>query len=71
VTLTLPSLTANFNGRLYQVFKIAGAGDVTVAPDGGDLINGVNASKDISTQWAGLQLLASEHGWVATVLTAA
>lgn len=72
VTLTLPSSATNFDARLYQIFKIAGAGDVTVAPDGAELINGVNASKDISTQWAGLQLLASEeHGWIATVLTPA
>ena len=79
VTITLPSIVGNAN-RVYYVFKVAGAGSVTVAPDGSETINGVNSSKSISTQWNGLRLTAwvdtpdfhpDGAGWIASLLTAA
>jgi hypothetical protein len=70
-TLTLPPLAVNI-GRMFHVFKSAGAGNVTIAPDGTDNINGVNASKTISTPFAGLKLVAgTANTWVATILPAA
>jgi hypothetical protein len=72
ITLTLPPV-AGHDGRVYFVFKTAGAGNVSVAPDGSELINGTNANKTISTQWSGLQLCCVEQsgGWIAIALTAA
>lgn len=77
VTISLPDV--NDEGRReWCVIKVAGAGDVTVSPDGSNTINGVNASKTISTQWSGLRLfgLVAERngngvGWVATAMPAA
>lgn len=74
VTLTLPPvLPGEHDGRTYYIYKTAGAGSVSVTPDGSENINGSNSSKTISTQWAGLLLFASEEdaGWIATTLTAA
>lgn len=69
VTVTLPPVE---DGRVYWVYKVAGAANVTVAPDGSDLINGANSSKTISTQWAALYLLGNESvGWTAVSLTGA
>lgn len=69
ITVTLPPVE---DGRTDYVYKVAGAGNVTVAPDGSDLINGVNSPKTIATQWDGIHLLGSEEaGWVAIGLTGA
>lgn len=72
VTLSLPPVSGH-DGRIYYVFKIAGSADVNIAPDGSELINGVNANKTISDQWNGLQLFCVEGapGWIALTLATA
>lgn len=68
VTVALPE---GQQGRVYSIVKIAGAGDVTVAPDGTDLVNGVKAPVTISTQWSGIRLTAiDDEQWVATAMPA-
>lgn len=69
-TLTLPVLADNL-GRVFHVFKSAGAGAVTIAPNGTDKINGVNASKTISNPFDGVKLVAgTTDTWFATALPA-
>lgn len=55
-TIFLPPQDTN---RVFYIYKVAGSGDVTISPDGTDLINGVNAPKTISGQWDGVRLI----GW--------
>jgi hypothetical protein len=70
-TVTLPALAGNL-GRVYHVFKSAGAGNVTVAPNATEKINGVNASKTISTAFDGIKLVAGlADTWIATAMPAA
>ena len=46
ITLNLP---AGVNGKTYKVVNVGTSGNVvTVAPNGTELIDGVNASKDLS-----------------------
>jgi hypothetical protein len=70
-TVTLPVLADSY-GQVFQVFKSAGAGAVTIAPNGTDQINGVNASKTITNAFDGIKLVAaSANTWIATALPAA
>lgn len=70
-TITLPALSAT-PGKVFYIYKVAGAGNVTIAPAGTDNINGANASKTISTIYGGVKLVAMTNNgtWVASALDA-
>jgi hypothetical protein len=69
LTVKLPSLGTT--GKVFYVYKSAGAGDITIEPDGTDKINGANATKTISTTYAGMKLVAMDTTWIASLLPAA
>jgi len=71
ITLTLPS-SSDIQGQVLFIYKQAGAHDVTIVPAPGETVNGAAGGKTISTQFAGLHLIAHGAGlWIASVLTAA
>lgn len=64
VEVTLPPANG-CPGQLYRIKRIsAGANNVTITPDGSDTIEG-DASRTLSTQWAGLTLIAQGTRWLA------
>lgn len=75
ITITLPNFADN-HGKVLWIFKVDSVNTVTIAPHSGDTINGSTNSLTITTQWAGIKLVAVTNGttfntWVATGLPAA
>lgn len=68
ITISLPSAVET--ERVLFIFKVAGAGNVTIAPDSSDLINGVNSSITLSTQWSGIRVQGMGSNWIATSMPA-
>jgi len=65
-------LGSDIQGQVLFIYKQAGAHDVTIVPAPGETVNGAAGGKTISTQFAGLHLIAHGAGlWIASVLTAA
>jgi hypothetical protein len=70
VTITLPHLT-DCLCRALCIVKTGGTGDVTIASQSGETINGAT-TKVVSTQYNGIQLVATgANFWAAHVMTAA
>jgi hypothetical protein len=64
VTITLPSASGN-TGRMYVIMKTdASANSVTIAPTGGQFINGA-ASISFNTQWQKYTVMSDGSNWVA------
>jgi hypothetical protein len=68
-TITLPDINACY-GKVYCIYKSAGAGSVAVAPFGSDTINGVAGNRTISTAFSGIKFVALSNTWFATPLAA-
>lgn len=70
-TITLPAISG-CPGKVFHVFKTAGSGpgNIIIAPTGTDTINGVNASKTITTAYSGVTIVAVQSDWVMHALPA-
>ncbi len=70
-TITLPPL-ASCPGKVFHIFKTAGSGsgNIIIAPTLTDTINGVNASKTITTAYSGVTVVAVQSDWVMHALPA-
>jgi hypothetical protein len=68
-TITLPAV-GTCPGKIFHIIKTSGTGDIVIAPAGTETINGVNASKTISTPYSGVAVVAVQTDWVLHALPA-
>jgi hypothetical protein len=68
ITVTLPSAASTTVSRYTIAIVDAGVGNLTLAPNGTDKLNGVNASKVRTGQFSGytVDLVDSSNGWWVT-----
>jgi hypothetical protein len=68
-TITLPGV-GSCPGKMFHIIKTSGAGDITIAPQSGEAINGVDADKTITTPYSGVTVVALSGGWILHALPA-
>jgi hypothetical protein len=62
VTINLPDATT-CTGRIYYIKSIGSGITVTITPNGAQTIDGSNASRTITTQYKGLEIVSDGANW--------
>ena len=61
-TINLPDATT-CSGRIYYIKSVTAAITVTITPNGAQTIDGSNASRTITTQYKGLEIISDGSNW--------